>query len=734
MKPSRRCAGLSLLVLIFVAFSAPVTRAMDTLYISEGFAQRSDSIPIWHHWAYKVGDDSNWAVPSYSDSNWVSVSSGTSTDPGGWEWQGLLWFRVHLVVDSAMRGKDIAFHVTQRGASEIYVNGTLVCAFGKVGTSEADEDAYVQFFGAPLRLSLGDQRHQVLAIRYSSFATLPPDPVTPDLTHFGFVGHFQSVPVAEAWYARQLIWTLRHQMFLTSFALAFCLLHLFVFLFYRNLRSNLYYAYFTASIAALTFFPAQLGFTHEPGLFILYHALFKVSILATSLFGMLFLYNLFYDRIPRWATWAAYLGGLLALGVLWVPRNVVYLYSLLILADMTKVVIVAVVKRKSGSRLVGSGYLVFGLASAWQMIHEIGALPDIHPGIDQFIFMYGTAVMLLTMSIHLAWQFASTNRNLEAQLHQVEELSEITLAQEKAAVEQEAAQKLLRAEIEHQQKELAEARKLEKALADLEHANRHLKDTQTQLVQSEKMASLGMLVAGVAHEINTPVGAISSMHETLVKAVAKVDVAVSNGCSEQCDVKEKTSKPLQIIGEANRVIAEGTGRVTNIVRRLRSFARLDEAELIKADINDGLEDTLILLHHELKHTIEVVREYGDLPRIPCYAAQLNQVFLNLLVNARQAIKGKGTITIRTALRGDRVVVEIRDTGEGIPGEQLGRIFDPGYTTKGVGVGTGLGLSICYQIVESHRGRIEVESEVGKGTTFTVSLPTTLDLMLHKQDA
>ena len=138
----------------------------------------------------------------------------------------------------------------------------------------------------------------------------------------------------------------------------------------------------------------------------------------------------------------------------------------------------------------------------------------------------------------------------------------------------------------------------------------------------------------------------------------------------------------------------------------------------------------------------------DLPRIPCYAAQLNQVFLNLLVNARQAIKGKGTITISTALKGDRVVVKISNvvvkisnvvvkisnTGEGIPAEKVDRIFDPRYTTKGVGVGTGLGRSTCYEIVETHKGQIEVESEVGKGTTFTVLLPITLDLMLHPQDA
>jgi signal transduction histidine kinase len=166
--------------------------------------------------------------------------------------------------------------------------------------------------------------------------------------------------------------------------------------------------------------------------------------------------------------------------------------------------------------------------------------------------------------------------------------------------------------------------------------------------------------------------------------------------------------------------------VTEIVRRLRSFARLDQAELKRADIHEGLEDTLALIHHELKHTIVVKREYGNIPPISCYPGRLNQVFLNLLNNARQAIRGKGEIGIRTFVREERVHIVVSDTGSGISPENLRKIFDPGFTTKGVGVGTGLGLSICYQIVRDHRGEIRVESEPGKGATFTVILPMDLD--------
>ncbi len=270
---------------------------------------------------------------------------------------------------------------------------------------------------------------------------------------------------------------------------------------------------------------------------------------------------------------------------------------------------------------------------------------------------------------------------------------------------------------------------LKRALEALERKNRELRDTQASLVQTEKMAALGKLVAGIAHEINTPVGSIASMHDSLVRAISKLEHCIRAHPPADEAERAKVDRMLAVIAEANRVIHTGTDRVTAIVRRLRSFARLDEAELKRANIHEGIDDTLSLLHHELRHDVQVVREYGDLPSVPHFVGRLNQVFLNLLVNARQAISGHGTITITTALEDNTVRVCIRDTGCGIPEEHLEQIFDPGFTTKGVGVGTGLGLSICYQIVEAHRGTISVASQVGQGTTFTVRFPANLDELL-----
>jgi len=265
--------------------------------------------------------------------------------------------------------------------------------------------------------------------------------------------------------------------------------------------------------------------------------------------------------------------------------------------------------------------------------------------------------------------------------------------------------------------------KLRSDTRELEEVNRQMKETQTHLIQSEKMASLGLLVAGIAHEINTPIGSINSNNDILIRSVGKMrDFLNCEQCPPEVRENSEVVKIMKILEEINQNNRMACGRIINIIRSLKNFARLDEAERKTVNIHDGLDSTLTLVHHQLKRGIQVVKEYGDLPDVECYPNQLNQVFMNLLVNAEQAMPEKGTLTIRTSSDSDTAKVMISDTGVGISKENLARIFDPGFTTKGVGVGTGLGLSICYKIIQDHHGKIEVESEVGKGTTFTLTLP------------
>lgn len=260
--------------------------------------------------------------------------------------------------------------------------------------------------------------------------------------------------------------------------------------------------------------------------------------------------------------------------------------------------------------------------------------------------------------------------------------------------------------------------------------NRKLSDTQAQLLQSEKMASVGQLAAGVAHEINNPIGFVmSNIHtlrdyvESLLQVIDAYD-QLGRDTDEITGLKQKVDYAFlrDDIGKLLLESEDGVERVKHIVQDLKDFSHVDQAEWKPADLNSGLESTLNIVHNELKYKAVVVRDLQPLPLIECLPQQLNQVFVNLLVNAAHAIDQQGTITVRTQAVADGVSVEISDTGHGIAPEHLGRIFDPFFTTKPVGHGTGLGLSIAYGIVTKHGGRIEVTSAVGKGSTFRIVLP------------
>ena len=273
--------------------------------------------------------------------------------------------------------------------------------------------------------------------------------------------------------------------------------------------------------------------------------------------------------------------------------------------------------------------------------------------------------------------------------------------------------------------------------AELVRRQKENQQVQIQLLQSDKLASIGQLAAGIAHEINNPVGFVTSNLGSLdsyMKAIFELldayealeGLCPSNetALSQIRELKQK--KKIDIIrsdiGPLISESREGLMRVAKIVTDLKSFSRAGSTDLEWSDLHKGLDSTLNVVWNEIKYHCTLNKDYGDIPKVYCIPSQLNQVFLNLLVNAAQAISQKGEITIRTGQIGEEAFIAIADTGVGIPAETLSRLFEPFFTTKPVGKGTGLGLSIAYNIVQKHRGRIEVESTVGKGTTFTVWLP------------
>lgn len=262
--------------------------------------------------------------------------------------------------------------------------------------------------------------------------------------------------------------------------------------------------------------------------------------------------------------------------------------------------------------------------------------------------------------------------------------------------------------------------KKSKAAASL--PRRSFEENKERVIELEKMASLGQLVSGVAHEINTPLGALKSNNDLFIRTIEKLRRLVDPDSMPDNDVGMEIRRLFDSIDRLNAVNKEAADRIVKIVNSLRRVARSGEEEKQTEDIRQGLENTLTLVQHEFKNRIEVERQFGDIPDVKCFAGRLNQVFMNLLVNAGHAIEGSGRVTVRTFERDGRAVVEISDTGSGIPRENLETIFEPGFTTKESGVGTGLGLAIAKQIIEDHGGTIEVESEPGKGSTFRLILP------------
>ncbi|MFC1714694.1 sensor histidine kinase [Candidatus Poribacteria bacterium] len=242
-------------------------------------------------------------------------------------------------------------------------------------------------------------------------------------------------------------------------------------------------------------------------------------------------------------------------------------------------------------------------------------------------------------------------------------------------------------------------------------------------IQAGKMVSLRQLVAGVAHQMNNPIGTLASNNDVSNRAIEKIKERIDERGSQEIKGDSQLTRAFAVLDRmktGNQTASDGIART---VADLRSFVRLDEAEWQLADIHEAMDHVLGLMKSELSDRITVVKDYGDIPRVYCSPSSLNQVFMSMFRNACEAIDREGEIHLRTSVQGEHAIIEISDTGIGIPPENIDRIFDPGFTTKGVKVGVGLGLSICYQIiVDEHKGRIDVSSEPGKGATFTITLP------------
>ncbi|MBN2412445.1 sensor histidine kinase [candidate division KSB1 bacterium] len=347
------------------------------------------------------------------------------------------------------------------------------------------------------------------------------------------------------------------------------------------------------------------------------------------------------------------------------------------------------------TQIFNTGFIIMSLFVVHDLLFNFGLIPY-----WRWVSQWGVLIFILSLLHLIEMNNTRDNKKLARYSKKLEEYG-----------------KTLETKVSKRTSDLFEKNK------KLEETMQELQNTQQQLILKEKMASLGHLVAGVAHELNNPISAMNSASNIQERClnIIKDILEKSNSIAELRD-NEQFNKTLALLEQNSGIISNGSQRVSFIVKSLKNFARLDEAVFQKADIHEGLDSTIELLHHELKNRVTVIKEYGKIPKINCYPNELNQVFVNLVANAAQAIEGQGEIRIVTSADDKYVVIKVIDNGPGIKPEHINRVFDPGFTTKGVGVGTGLGLSISYTIIKKHNGEVTVKSQVGKGTTFEIKLP------------
>jgi len=679
-------------------------------------------------WKYHEGDNKQWSSVDWNDTDWrqikIDSANPLSLSKVG-NFKGIGWFRMNFEIDSSLMNVPMVMLVSQYGAMEVYLDGKFLHSFGLVGKDKATERAnFITYVMKPFAFTFNSQVQHVLAIRYSNFsATKLNRKYNSPFVKFDIDATKINNLVPDLPIVIDFIFELG---ILAAILVTLGFVHFMLFLFYKEKKQNLYYSIYSLALGLLISAGAFLFITPSFRL-AGFTTAFMIHILPVIPLALLaLLYEIFYGRFLKVFKILVVIS--IVYTVLHFFRSslekivgaIIFLISVI---EIYRIVIKAIAKKKEGAGIFGMGFLY--IPFFFIIIMVIGMLTHFSDSsplsvffkdrLSPVMFFLSLISISISMTFYLARDFARANKKLKKQIDEIKELSEKSMQQEA-----EKKRILENQNIELEKKVTKRTTEVMKQNEMLETALKDLKSTQVQLVQSEKMASLGQLTAGVAHEINNPINFVSANINPLKRNFQELVDFIRKR-------KEIDSGALDYtIDETKQLLSgieEGSRRTAEIVKVLRNFSRLDEEGMKKANINDGINSTLVLLQNKMKHqNIEVIKSFGDFPEVDCYPGQLNQVFMNIISNAMDAIVENGRITITTSKENGLVKISIRDTGKGMSEEMKQKIFDPFFTTKDIGKGTGLGLSISYGIIEKHGGKIEVRSKVGKGSEFVIMLP------------
>ncbi len=679
---------------------------------------------IIHSNALKL--DSIWEYCPQEDTTnatWQAINTLTLNAPNGkpFPWKGRGWFRKSFTVPFALRNRPLYFQMAHWGASEIFLDGVKLASYGKLGNTRADEHTFVPFECISFLPDTQSIHHWV--VHYSNHQiNLPGAPLTFNGFKLGISPH--PIPYLEA-----LIQNAMGAMSI-SFCLGFGLFFVFVFRFYPQRLASLMAACWLLHFS-FVFIPIYLPTLNRDGEFSRWCSLtWQIAVGTINGTVVLFYYALYYGKFPPRSWFVVGLNVLIIFALCTFPETGKYVFFIgsLLQVETFRMLILGYKKDRNKFWVLAIGQPLSLLLFLFVIVNIFGTFPEDRITTGRFIFMILSDLCIpITLALQLAWEFGSANRVLQKQVVQVNELMEENLNKEQEKQQILATQNET---LEHQVNERTAA---------LHQSLETLQSTQAQLIQSEKLASLGELTAGIAHEIQNPLNFVNNFAEVSAEMIGEMkDELKAGNTTEAIEIADDLEQNL------NKINHHGQ-RASSIVKGMLEHSRASTGVKEPTDLNALADEFLRLAYHGLRAkdngfnaTLETHFD-PNLPKVSVIPQDIGRVLLNLINNAFYAVHQRATtvetlhatslqyqptVTISTQRIGDQILIKVKDNGPGIPESIRDKIFQPFFTTKPTGQGTGLGLSLAYDIVtKGHGGTLTVDSIEGEGTKFTISIPT-----------
>jgi signal transduction histidine kinase len=663
-------------------------------------------------WKFHKGDDTAYAKPDYDDSKWQSFNPTLDVLDLPQVKQGIVWFRLHLFVNGDLLKEQLALEIQQSGASEIYLNGSLIYSFGLFDTDAAKVRGYDPL-GQPVAFPLRKDGQQILAVRY---ALQPGVRYTAIFaTHnFALRTSINTMDAANRNYRHFIYFVKGPNLFQAGILFILTVLHLSFFLFYRSQKANLYFslfALFSMIFFLLLIFHGNIHWVEQK--FYVFNLAIDLSLIG-SLFMVTAAYCLLEQKRGRWYSTLMILGVLCMVSFAlpsYLGWNIASGFFNLVNLEIIRISFTAIKRKKRGAWIMAGGSFGFLICIIAFGVAGQPGVPDVFTVI---VFNLAWLSIPVATSIYLGLDFAFTSRSLQQKLREVQQLSH------------EKQQILI------SQKETLEQQVTERT-AELNQSLKDLKETQSQLIQQEKMASLGELTAGIAHEIQNPLNFVNNFSDINKELLEEIKEEI-----EKANIEAVRTIANDLVENEKKINHHGK-RADAIVKGMLQHSRVSTGQKEPTDVNALADEYLRLSYHGMRakdKTFNATLQTDfdtTIGKINFVPQDVGRVLLNLFNNAFYAVMQKNastgsagqpyepTVSVCTKRVDDKVEIHVKDNGIGIPQKIVEKIFQPFFTTKPTGQGTGLGLSLSYDIIKAHDGEIIVQSKEGEGSEFVIEL-------------